>query len=304
VSPRLRPEPVEGAADTLTLGEATFDAGTGALLRIGDLAVGAPEITLWRAPTENDSLSTGGSYELGDAVTTRGRGVPGPSSAKRWRAIGLDRLHTRVTGVEAHDGGITVTQRIAAAGHSRALLATLRWTWAHGLRLDLTAEPVGDWPTTWPRAGVHFALPKGYERAAWFGTGPAENYSDSRTAARVARFDAPIDELGVAYAVPQETGHRADLRELTITGSYLPTLTVGTDEAAGRRPGFTLSRYSAEELAAARHPHELPVPGATHLYLDAFQHGLGSRSCGPDVTAEHQLWPRTFALSVQLNVAG
>ena len=209
-----------------------------------------------------------------------------------------------MTGVEADDDGITVTQRIAPAGHSRALLATLRWTWADGLRLDLTAEPVGDWPTTWPRAGVHFALPTGYERAAWFGTGPAENYPDSRTAARVGRFDAPIDELGVAYAVPQETGHRADLRELTITGSYLPTLTVVTNEAAGRRPGFTLSRYSAEELAAARHPHELPVPGATHLYLDAFQHGLGSGSCGPDVTAEHQLWPRAFALSVQLHVAG
>ncbi len=293
-----------GAADTLQLGDAIFDATSGALLRIRDLAVGAPQITLWRAPTENDSLATFGSYELADAVATRGRGVPGPSSAERWRAIGLDRLHTRVTGVEAHDDGITVTQRIAPAGHSRALLATLRWSWTDGLRLDLTAEPVGDWPTTWPRAGLHFALPTGYERAAWFGTGPAENYPDSRTAARVGRFDAPIDELGVAYAVPQETGHRADLRELTITGSYLPTLTIVTNEAAGHRPGFTLSRYSAEELAAARHPHELPVPGATHLYLDAFQHGLGSRSCGPDVMAEHQLWPRAFAVSVQLHVAG
>jgi beta-galactosidase len=106
----------------------------------------------------------------------------------------------------------------------------------------------------------------------------------------------------VAYAVPQETGHRADLRELTVTGSYQPAITIGTREIEGRRPGFTLSRYSAEELDAARHPYELPVPSATHLYLDAFQHGLGSRSCGPDVTAEHQLWPRAFALSVQLRV--
>jgi len=290
--------------DTLTLGEASFDATSGALLRIGELSLGTPEVTLWRAPTENDSLSTAGSYELADAATTRGRGVPGPSSAERWRAIGLDRLHTRTTGVDADDNGITVTLRIAPAGHSRAVLATLRWTWADGLRLDLTAEPAGDWPTTWPRAGVHFALPAGYERAAWFGTGPAENYPDSRTAARVGRFDAPIDELGVAYAVPQETGHRADLRELTVTGSYQPSLTVGTRETYGRRPGFTLSRYSAEELAAARHPYELPVPSATHLYLDAFQHGLGSRSCGPDVTAEYQLWPRAFDLSVQLHVAG
>ncbi len=271
-----------GSGATIQLGQATFEATTGALLRIGELNVGTPEVTLWRAPTENDSLS--------------------PASARRWRAIGLDRLHARVTGVVAADTGITVTQRIAPAGHSRALLATLRWTWVDGLRLDLTAEPEGDWPTTWPRAGVHFALPTGYERAAWFGTGPAENYPDSRTAARVGRFDAPIDELGVAYAVPQETGHRSDLRELTVTGSYQPTLTVGTLPVDGLRPGFTLSRYSADELTAARHPYELPVPSATHLYLDAFQHGLGSSSCGPDVTAEFQLWPRVFGVTVLLHV--
>ena len=273
-------EPGAGST-TIQLGEATFDARTGRSCASAT-SQSAPEVTLWRAPTENDSLT--------------------PASAERWRAIGLDRLHVRVTGVEADDDGITVSQRIAPAGHSRALLASLRWTWGDGLHLDLTAEPVGEWPTTWPRAGVHFALPKGYERAAWFGTGPAENYPDSRTAARVGRFDAPIDELGVAYAVPQETGHRADLRAPTITGSYLPTLTIGTNVTAGRRPGFTLSRYSAEELAAARHPYELPVPGATHLYLDAFQHGLGSGSWG--ASAAHQLWPRAFALSVQLHVTG
>ena len=294
----VRPAAFRRAAATVSVGEAAFDARTGALLSVGGLELGSPQVTLWRAPTENDSLATFGSYELADPVVTRGRGVPGPPSADRWRAIGLDRLQARVVAVDPGANSLTVRQRLAPAGHTRALNAVLRWSWADGLRLDLTAEPEGDWPTTWPRAGVHLRLPAGYERAAWFGTGPAENYPDSRAAARTGRFEAAIDDLGVRYAVPQETGHRAALRELVVTGAGLPPLGVVSTPVAGRRPGFTLSRYSAQELTAARHPHELPAPSATHLYLDAFQHGLGSRSCGPDVRPECALWPRPFALSV------
>ena len=124
MSPRLRPEPVEGAADTLTLGEATFDAGTGALLRIGDLAVGAPEITLWRAPTENDSLSTGGSYELGDAVPVVAEtAYPDPVPAKG--RLGQAPRISMLTGedarvVEAAPGRVGAAATISGAWRKRA----------------------------------------------------------------------------------------------------------------------------------------------------------------------------------------
>ena len=85
------------------------------------------------------------------------------------------------------------------------------------LRLEVAVEPSDGWTVTWPRVGVHLVLPAGYEEASWFGAGPGENYADSRVAARVGRFPAPIDELTVPYAVPQETGHRAELRELVLT---------------------------------------------------------------------------------------
>ena len=54
----------------------------------------------------------------------------------------------------------------------------------------------------------------------------------------------------------------------------------------------------AAEVTAARHPHELPASRATHLYLDAQQHGLGSASCGPDVRPEYQLRPRAAGWAV------
>ena len=66
----------------------------------------------------------------------------------------------------------------------------------------------------------------------------------------------------------------------------------------GRRPGFTLARHTAQQLAAAAHPHELPPSDRSYLYLDAAQHGLGSRACGPDVWPDFILKPQASSLQL------
>ncbi len=290
--------------ERLLLGDAEFDARTGRLLRLGELPLAGPHGELWRAPTENDRLTTSGSYELGDPASTRGMGVPGPSSAERWRAVGLDRLHPRLIRMDVTGTGLRVVQRIAAAGRAEGVLMTFDWGWlGNELCLRVDAEPTGPWTTTWGRLGVHLGLPTGYAQADWFGTGPLENYADSRAAAHVGRFSAPIDALGVRYAVPQETGHRAAMRELRLSGPGLPLLLIRTEPVNGFRPGFSVVRHDAHELAAAQHQHELPASRATHLYLDLFQHGLGSRSCGPDVRPEYALWPRAGSMTVRFATA-
>jgi len=289
--------------ELVRLGEASFDPRTGLLVGLRDLDLAGAFGELWRAPTENDRLTTSGSYELADPVTTRGLGVPGPSSAERRRAAGLDRLHHRLLSLHVTADGLRTVHRIAAAGRAEALVMTCRWAMlGHELELRVDAEPTGPWQITWGRLGVRFALPTGYQDASWFGTGPHENYPDSHAAAQVGRFAAPIDDLGVRYAVPQETGHRAGLRELSLTGPELPPLTIRTEAVAGVRPGFTVSRHDAHELDRASHPHELPPSSATHLYLDIAQHGLGSRSCGPDVRPEYALWPRAGSLVASFRV--
>src|SRR5699024_7005599 len=145
---------------------------------------------------------------------------------------------------------------------------------AAGLRLDASAVPTSDWTGTWPRIGLHFALPKGLEQVEWFGTVPAENYADSRAAAHVGRFSSAVEDLVVDYAVPQESGHRGDVREITLTDLGL---TVKAEPVAGELPGFTVRAHDAHQVTGATHPHELPEPYATHLYLDVQQQGLGGR---------------------------
>ncbi|MCS6587863.1 glycoside hydrolase family 2 TIM barrel-domain containing protein [Curtobacterium flaccumfaciens] len=278
------------------LGDGTFNA-RGDLVSWKGHEVAGPRLELWRAPTDNDSLASQGGYETADPVLTHGVGDPtAPPSASRWRDRGLDRLTHRLVSVSRTDSGLEQRVRVAAANSGWGLEVTHRWTLtSDGLVLQTDAVPFGAWDVTWPRIGVRFDLPASLADAdaTWFGTGPLESYADSSHAARVGRFTAPVRSLGVEYSRPQETGHRPDLRELSV-GPFTVT-TVGA-----HRAGFTLSPWTAQQIDRAEHPYELPTSDHLYLYLDAAQHGLGSRACGLDVLPEHQLWPQAFSWSVAL----
>src|SRR5699024_8498596 len=114
------------------------------------------------------------------------------------------------------------------------------------------------------------------------------------------RFDAALDDLTVDYSRPQETGHRSDLRSLIVARGGAGWLRMdAASDASGRRPGFTLTRHTAQQLDAARHPHELPQNDATYLYVDAAQNGLGSRACGPDVWPDFLLRPEARTITLR-----
>lgn len=313
-SPDL-PAGLPAPAGALRLGEAWFDRVTGALLRIGSLDVGGPRPELWRAPTENDSGEGGPGYEVVDPGTAGDLPTPEAlaqhSAATRWRERGLDRLEHRVRDVETRDDAVVVHLRSGAAGTARWLGTTLTYRWLDDeLEMRISFEASNGWDCTWPRVGVRLDLPLGLDEAAWFGAGPGEAYADSRSASRIGRFTSTVAGLSEPYAVPQETGHRPDLRELLVSGEQVPTLRVRTVayRSGGRpgtlasRPGFTLTRHTAQEVDVAQHQHELPPPSRTYLYLDAAQHGLGSRTCGMDVQPEHALWPGSFEMTVLLQV--
>lgn len=282
-------------------GMAKIDRTSGRLVALGGTDVSASGVELWRAPTENDRLHTHGSYELADPDQTDGQGVPGPSSAQRWRDAGLDRLMTRTTVADVVGEEFHVVQRLIAAQRSSGAEASLCW-WADGdaAVVRVSVAPIGPrTDSTWPRIAYHVALPLGYEQLEWFGLGPDEQYPDTANGNFVGRFTSSIDALGVDYAVPQETGRRAEVRWACLTGPGLPTLRL---EVLGEQPvGITVGRHDAHELTAAAHSHELPAPRATHLYLDAAQHGIGTRSCGPDVLPKYQLWPSLASFTVRFS---
>lgn len=297
---------------SFALGEAQFDPRTGDLVKLGSLDLEGPQLRLFRAPTENDSLGDFGSYILADPAETTGSGTQAPPTAALWREIGIDKLERRVIGVWLDEHEVRALHRYSTPA-GRAYV-DLEITWrledaagdakggaSRALRLYADAAPSANWEHVWGRLGLEFTAPLGAKEASWFGSGPLENYVDSCRAARIGRFSMPVSDLNVEYAVPQESGHRPGLRELQLSGLGL---TVRADAVGSNRerPGFQVREHSIEQITKARHPHELGEPERTHLIFDVAQHGLGSRSCGPDVRPEYQLRPRSGSWSLAFEV--
>jgi beta-galactosidase len=295
-APGVRPEAHWRQSDgTLTLGIAEFTDGS--LVRLAGRAVAGPRWELFRAPTDNDE---GASEEVEESDAA----VAGVSHAELWRRDGLDRLTTRRVSVERTAEALRTIAKVSAANSALSVMVESVWSLeGDELELRVEFEPSRGWQTVWPRIGMRFELPDGaapVDGAEWFGLGPLESYPDSLRAARTGRFSSAIRDLSVDYARPQETGHRSQLRQLALTSAGTEVLRVVTiPDTRGRRPGFTLSRHTPQQIARAGHPYELPDSTTSHLIVDAAQHGLGSRACGPDVWPEFALRPESRTIRLR-----
>ncbi|MGW2458178.1 glycoside hydrolase family 2 TIM barrel-domain containing protein [Streptomyces sp. NPDC001761] len=266
VAATARPAPGDGV---ISLGPAVFDARTGALRAIGAVPVTDLRLDVWRAPTDNDD----GAAWQGD-----------PRYGPLWRRLGLHRMRHRLDAVEAGEDALTVRTRVAPAARELGLSTVYRWT-SDGDRLRLTVStvPEGDWTVPLPRLGIRFGLATA-DLVRWYGGGPGEAYPDTRTAARIARWQSTVDELQTPYVRPQENGARIDVRWAELGG-----LRVEGDPAYW----FTARRWTTEQLDAAAHRTDL-VPGSgsaagVWVNLDHGQHGIGSQSCGPGPLPRYHL---------------
>ncbi|MFD3494410.1 glycoside hydrolase family 2 TIM barrel-domain containing protein [Streptomyces sp. NPDC058690] len=296
-APGVRPETNWRQSDgTLTLGIAEFIDGS--LVRLAGRAVAGPRLELFRAPTDNDE---GASEDVDESDA----GTAGVSNAELWHRDGLDRLISRRVSAERTAKALRTIERVSAANSALSVIVESVWSLeGDELELRVEIEPSSGWLTVWPRIGIRFDLPDGaapIDGAEWFGLGPLESYPDSLRAARTGRFTSTVRDLSVDYARPQETGHRSQLRQLALTSANTEVLRIVTfPDTHGRRPGFTLSRHTPQQIARAGHPFELPDSTTSHLIVDAAQHGLGSRACGPDVWPEFALRPESRTIRLRI----
>ena len=180
---------------------------------------------------------------------------------------------------------LAATYTLAYAG---ACDCTTTYTFgpAGSIELALEVRPLGPLPPL-PRVGVRLALPLAYQHVTWYGRGPHENYPDRKQGAAIGRYHGSVDEQFVPYGRPQENGGKCDVRWTCLT-----------DEAgnglrfSGDRPlHFAVMRYTAADLAAAGHLHELRPRDQIYCTFDCLMSGLGNESCGPGVLPAYQIAP-------------
>ncbi len=154
----------------------------------------------------------------------------------------------------------------------------------------------GEQPQFLPRIGLTMKMPAGFENVTWYGRGPHESYADRKQGAPIDLYSRTVDEMYVPYVVPQEHGNHADVKWLTVTDASGSGLLI-----IGEPPiNFSAHHNSAQEMSAARHPHELIRHDEVYLNIDMAQGGLGNGSCGPGVLPQYMLKPGEYEFTLRL----
>ena len=217
------------------------------------------DYNIWRAPTDND------------------RNIKGV-----WMQAGYDRKTVRVYAVktESTDAGLQITADVSIG--AVIVQNVLRMTVTYTVRadgsivFDVDAKKAFEMPAL-PRFGLRFFLPEAVRNVEYFGYGPYESYIDKRRASYVSKFTADLSELHEDYIRPQENGSHHDCDYVRVTDDNGFGLLI----KAPKGLAFNASAYTAEELTAKAHNHELVPCGSTVLCADYRQNGIGSNSCGP-----------------------
>lgn len=262
---------------------ATPEADPGWEAAVAAITPGAPELALWRAPTDNDGLKLVEAQEL--------------KPLGRWRAAGLDALERRNLVVDTRGRrqgtGRTVIER-AVRGADPDLVVTHRQRWDErddGRAVVHEEVVIPEGIDDVPRIGLRWSLPEMLDHLTWYGRGPVESYPDRCRGAHLGRFTQTLAEQYVPYVMPQEHGGHADTRWAVVHTADGWGLLVTAAEPFQ----WNVSRWSPEQITAATHAEELEAqPPMPTMHVDFLHRGLGTLSCGPDTLPEYRIGPGRY----------
>ena len=236
-------------------------------------AIFAPELSLWRAPTDNDRIA---------------------HMATNWEKWGL-------RSIERTDCEITET----ASSYKIASI----WQTGSGAKIKHTqvVTPIANGFSVkesfvipkelhdLARVGINFELDGDLSQLTYFGVGAHETMPD-RKIGRVGKYQSTVWNQYVPYVRPQENGGHNGVRWFELRGTNGKGLRIDLN----RPLQVSVTPFRAGELADAKHDVELKPSGNTVVHIDAAHRGVGTASCGPDTTKSYIIptGTHTFTWSV------
>lgn len=141
-----------------------------------------------------------------------------------------------------------------------------------------------------PLFALTFKVPADYYQLNWYANGPEENYIDRSFGARLCRFQNHAVDNVSSYLVPQESGNRTGVREVSVTNDLGQGIIISSPFSAPVEAN--ISPYSAMELENATHHYELPNIHHTVVTIAGRQMGVGGDdSWGAPVLDEYLIDP-------------
>jgi len=223
------------------------------------------KLTVMRAPIDNERKIVQNWYK-----------------AKHPWAEGFDRVFSKCYTCRAEGNTITVEGALAAVSRIPFFRYTTKYTFFADGKVEISLTGTVREDCIWmPRLGFEFRTPYENDAFTYYGMGPLENYCDMNAHAKVGLYESTADEEFVNYPVPQEHGNHICVKRLTVQNG----LSFSSDT------GFecNVSHYSAAGLMKAMHTDELCKEDATIIRIDYKNAGVGSASCGPELSEKYRL---------------
>lgn len=249
---------------------------------MGKELIKSDESVFWRPPTDNDHISE-----------------------KLWREAGLDNIIRRIENIKFSKKNTNINIEFTEIYGSPNKYWRIRVD--KRINIDLFGNiilnvkgfPSGHLPNYLPRIGERFIITNQFTIVDWFGNGPYESYSDTSNGTYLDVFSKKISDFNFEYIVPQENGNRTNVNWINLSGEKLSSIKISNPIPVN----VSIHKYSLEAYTVSSHRQELksdlPI---YYLYLDYGQHGIGSRSCGPDVNSVYHIKPKEYEFEVFLNI--
>lgn len=139
----------------------------------------------------------------------------------------------------------------------------------------LTADPSAKVSPLF-RFGMQLPMPQEFEKIAYYGRGPIENYSDRNHCTDLGIYHQTVDEQFHPYIRPQENGNKTDIRwwkQLNTAGYGLKV--IAEAPFSGSALHYTIQSLDEENWKTQKHSQEVDKAPLTNLLIDKVQMGLG-----------------------------
>ena len=227
----------------------------------------APELSLWRAPTDNDRIGH---------ISTKWERYGVRELTRTDCTITENAKQRKVVSIWETSTGFVVkqTQVITPVADGFAVKETI-----------VIPKQLEDLA----RVGINLEIDGKLDTYTYFGSGPHESYPD-RKIGRIHRWVSTVAAQYVPYVRPQENGGHVGVRWFELTGDDGHGVRFDLDKPRQ----VSVTPHRATELADKTHNVEVQPAGTAVVHIDAAHRGVGTASCGPDTLPQYLVGSGTY----------
>jgi beta-galactosidase len=250
------------------------------------VVVDGPQLNFWRPPTDNDRVDSHGEL--------------------LWRRIGLDNLKWQLDDYKIvdymKDSCLWVYIRKTALNENDerifGIIEQLIFRNSGDIMILYNINPA-DWIPCLPKIGIQIKVSDELVTTEWVGNAQ-ETYPDRQACGFVGHYEAPTYDLFHQYVRPQAAGNRMETRYVSFFNEEHERIL--SAKLQGKNCQFSVYPYEDENIEQAKHTNELKKTDHYTLNIDYAQMGLGTATCGPDVSERDLVRSNGLDIALHLQI--